>query len=372
MSSVEIKEVGAGQLREFVMLPFRLYKGDAYWVAPLIKDQVKLLGGGSHFMRATEHSFLMAYRDGAACGRILVGKYEGMRKDAAGKAYFSLPEADSPEVLEQLIKAAEGWARKMGLSGMIGPWSPTDTDDDKGLLIEGFEGPPSLMGPYNKQWYKDVFEANGYSKLVDFISYRLVKYPTGDERVQRLLEIAFKRTRTVISTFNRKDLMKDIKDLHTVMLAAVGDNPDLPSPTWEQFLPEAERLAKMADDNLILIARKQSDNSPVAFVAAMPNWSEVLKKIRGRVFPFGWVHAIGAKKRIKGVRVFMQFCIPEYRGSGILPVLYAKLRDKVVEGGYEYWEAGTIRDDNMPSRKPVEDVGGKLFRTYRWYQKELD
>ena len=68
----------------------------------------------------------------------------------------------------------------------------------------------------------------------------------------------------------------------------------------------------------------------------------------------------------------MQFCVPEYQGSGILPVLYAKLREKVAEGRYEYWEAGTIRDDNARSRKPVEDVGGKLFRVYRWYKKTLN
>lgn len=369
MSAIEIRKLGPEGAAEFVLLPFKLYRHDKHWVAPLIAEQIRLLRGGSHFIASTEHAFLMAYKDGRACGRILVGRYDGMRKDAAGLAYLSLPAADDPLTLGYLLEAAEGWARLNGLPGIVGPWSPTDSDDDKGLLVEGFEGPPSLMGSYNKPWYKDVFDSHEYRKLVDFVSYTLVKYPAGDERVQRMLDLAFKRTRTVVSTLNRKDLLKDFRDIHSVMLASVGDNPDLPSPTWEQFLPEAQRLAKMADDKLILIARRQSDGSPVAFVAAMPNWSEVLKKMRGRILPFGWIHALGAKRRIKGVRVLMQFCIPEYQGSGILPVLYAKLREKVAEGDYEYWEAGTIRDDNIHSMKPVEDVGGKLFRVYRWYKK---
>lgn len=372
MSAIEIRKLGPEAVVEFVLLPFKLYRHDRNWVAPLIAEQVRLLKGGSHFISATEHAFFIAYKDGRASGRLLVGRYDGMRKDASGLAYVSLPAADDPITLGYLLDAAEGWARMRGLPGIVGPWSPTDSDDDKGLLIEGFEGPPSLMGSYNLPWYKDVFEGRGYAKLVDFVSYTLIKYPTGDDRVQKMLDIAFKRTKTTVSTLNRNDLLKDFRDIHAVMLASVGDNPDLPSPTWEQFLPEAQRLAKMADDKLILIARKQSDGSAVAFVAAMPNWSEVLKKIRGRVLPFGWIHALGAKRRIKGVRVLMQFCVPEYQGSCILPVLYAKLREKVAEGRYEYWEAGTIRDDNARSRKPVEDVGGKLFRVYRWYKKTLN
>ena len=371
MESIEVRTLGQEDVSKFVGLAFSLYKNDPGWVAPLISDQSKMLRGGSHFLSSAEHDLLMAYRAGRPCGRIIVGKYEGMRKDADGMAFISLPAADSPEALGRLLDAAEAWARARGLKGMVGPWSPTDTDDDKGLLVDGFDGPPSLMGSYNKPWYKDVFEEKGYGKLVDFLSYSLVKYPEADERAMRMLDIAFKRTRTEVQILNRKDLQQDFRDLHEIMLKAVGDNPDLPSPTWEQFLPEAERLAKMADENLILIARKKADGTPVAFVAAMPNWSEILKRIRGRLLPFGWVHAIGAKKKIKGVRVLMQFCIPEYQGSGILPILYYKLREKVVEGGYEYWEAGTVRDDNMPSRKPVEDVGGKLFRTYRWYRKYL-
>lgn len=371
METIEVRVLDQGQLSKFVDLAFSLYEGDAGWVAPLAGEQAKMLRGGSHFLSGTEHVFLMAYRAGKPCGRIIAGKYQGMRKDADGMAFISLPAADSPEALGRLLDAAEAWARERGLKGMVGPWSPTDTDDDKGLLVDGFDGPPSLMGSYNKPWYKDVFEEKGYGKLVDFLSYSLVKYPEADERALRMLDIAFKRSRTEVQTLNRKDLQQDFMDIHEIMLKAVGDNPDLPSPTWEQFLPEAKRLAKMADENLILIARKKADKSPVAFVAAMPNWSEVLKRIRGRLFPFGWIHAVGAKKKIKGVRVLMQFCIPEYHGSGILPILYYKLREKVVEGGYEYWEAGTIRDDNMPSRKPVEDVGGKLFRTYRWYRKYL-
>lgn len=330
MENIEVRTLEPKDVLRFVELAFSLYKGDAGWVAPLVGEQSKMLKGGSHFLSSTEHAFMMAYRAGKPCGRIIVGKYEGMRKDADGMAYISLPAADTPEALGSLLDAAEAWAKDRGLRGLVGPWSPTDADDEKGLLVDGFDGPPSLMGSYNKPWYKDVFEQKGYGKLVDFLSYSLVKYPEADERALRVLDIAFKRTRTDVQILNRKDLLKDFRDLHEIMLKAVGDNPDLPSPTWEQFLPEAERLARMADENLILIARRKADGTPVAFVAAMPNWSEVLKRIRGRLFPFGWVHALGAKKKIKGVRVLMQFCVPEYQGSGILPILYYKLREKVV------------------------------------------
>lgn len=371
MADVSICEIGDDRLAEFVKLPFRLYSGDPYWVAPLIGEQLKLLRGGSHFLSSTKHAFLMAYKGGHACGRILVGRYEGMRKDADGKAYFSMPAADDEGTLGRLIDAAEGWARAEGLKGMIGPWSPTDSDDEKGLLVAGFTGPPSLMGSYNKPWYKEVFEKKGYGKLVDFISYSLDRYPGGGPRIEHLIGLAEKRAKISITGLNRRDLERDLRDIHKVMLAAVGGNPDLPSPTWEQFKPEADRLAKLADDRLVLIARRADNAEPVAFVAALPNWSEILKRIGGRLFPFGWIHAIGARKKIRGVRVLLQFCDPGYQGSGVLLMLYSRLRERVSEGGYEYWEAGTVRDDNIRSLKPIIDVGGRLFRVYRWYVKEL-
>ena len=213
MEKVTIREIGVGQLGEFVKLPFRLYAGDPDWVAPIIGDQLKLLRGGSHFLSSTKHAFLMAYKNGHACGRILVGSYEGMRKDAEGKAYFSMPAADDAGTLGLLIDAAEGWARAEGLEGMIGPWSPTDSDDEKGLLVEGFTGPPSLMGSYNKPWYKEVFEARGYTKLVDFISYSLEKYPGGGPRIEHLIELAEKRAKITVSGLNRNDLERDFRDI---------------------------------------------------------------------------------------------------------------------------------------------------------------
>ena len=264
MDSVTIKEIGADRLGDFVKLPFRLYSGDPDWVAPLIGDQLKLLRGGSHFLSSSKHAFLMAYKNWSSCGRIIVGRYEGMRKDAEGKAYLSMPAADDARTLGLLIDAAEGWARAEGLKGMIGPWSPTDSDDEKGLLVEGFTGPPSLLGSYNKPWYKEVFEERGYVKLVDFISYSLERYPGGGPRIEHLIELAEKRAKLTISGLDRNNLERDFRDIHKVMLAAVGDNPYLPSPTWDQFKPEAERLAKLADDKLVLIARRNDGGEPTA------------------------------------------------------------------------------------------------------------
>ncbi len=371
MSEVTIKRLDESGLKPFVMLPFGLYRNDPNWVAPLIKDQLKMLRGGSKFLKSTEHAFLMAYRDGRPCARAIVGKYKGMKEYMEGSCYFSLPEASDPEAFKAIMGAVESWARERGLLEVTGPWSPTDGEDDRCFLIEGFEGPPTLMGTYNFKWYADEIEKLGYVKGMDLYTFLLTEERKVDERISRALEFALKRSRMRVSHLNSKEPMEDFRDMHEIIRICAAADPEFPNPTWEQFLAEAKQLSKLADERLIWIARKQEDGKPAAFVVCMPNWSEVLLKMRGRLFPIGWIHAIGAKRRIKGMRALMQFCLPEYRGSGIMSVLYAKIFEVALAAGYEYGEAGIIKDDNYQSRRPIEAIGGKHYRTYRWYRKPL-
>jgi len=116
METIEVRTLEPGDMPKFVNLAFSLYKGDAGWVAPLAVDQTKMLGGGSHFLSSTEHAFMMAYKAGVPCGRIIVGKYEGMRKDADGMAYISFP----PQMLRR-------------------PWEGSSTPRRHGQRTEGLK-----------------------------------------------------------------------------------------------------------------------------------------------------------------------------------------------------------------------------------------
>ncbi|HPI01008.1 MAG TPA: hypothetical protein PLI88_02530 [Bacillota bacterium] len=371
MSVLTVREIPPAGLREFVMLPFSIYRKDPNWVAPLIADQLKSLRGGSKFISGSEHAFLMAYEGRRPCARILVGRYAGMKPELAGCCYFSLPEATNEGALKAILDAAEDWASSRGLGKLIGPWSPTDGEDDRCFLIDGFDGPPTLMGTYNQRWYPDAMDKLGYGKEMDLCTFLLTGKAEIEPRIARALELALLRSKAEISHVDIKHMDEDAKAMFEILKACSADDPLLPDPTWEQFMNEARQLAKLADERLILIARKKEDKKPVAFVVCMPNWSEVLKKMRGRLLPFGWVHVLGAKRKIEGMRALMQFCVPEYRGSGIMAVLYWKIFEEAVKAGYAYGEAGIIKDDNFSSRRPIEAIGGKQYRTYRWYSKKV-
>ncbi|HPU95244.1 MAG TPA: hypothetical protein PK488_00060, partial [Bacillota bacterium] len=303
--------------------------------------------------------------------RVLVGRYAGMKPNLAGCCYFSLLEAADRPAFEAMLGAAESWASARGLGKLIGPWSPTDGEDDRCFLIDGFDGPPTLMGTYNQRWYPEAMDGLGYLKEMDLCTFLLTGKAEIEPRIARALELALLRSRSEIGHVDIKDMQKDAKDMFEILKACAAEDPLLPDPTWEQFMNEAKQLSKLADERLILVARRKEDRKPVAFVVCMPNWSEVLKKMRGRVFPVGWVHALGAKRRIKGMRALMQFCVPEYRGSGIMAVLYWKIFEEAVKAGYSYGEAGIIKDDNHGSRRPIEAIGGRKYRTYRWYGKQI-
>ena len=147
--------------------------------------------------------------------------------------------------------------------------------------------------------------------------------------------------------------------------------------TWEHLTPpslaeirsEVRTLAQFMDPDLVYIAR--SGEEPIGFVVALPDYNQVIKKLNGRLLPFGWVKYLWYKQRISGVRVFIQFVVPKFRNKAVNSAIYHRLMLEARKKGYVYGEGSAIAEMNLESIRSVEGVGGKLYRVYRIYQKDL-
>lgn len=358
----------------FINLPFRLYRGDANWVAPLVSGQRKSLRGTDNkFISESEHAFFMGFRGRIPVSRVMVAINEGLSaKQATTIATFSLPEAEDEEAMHAVISAAERWAASKGAKRLIGPWSPTNGEDGIGLMVQGFDDSPVILNSYNKQWYSDSLEAMGYSKLSDFVGYDVDASRIPMESLEKATATALQRADVEAGMIDMSKLEEELKDIHSVMAEAFQGEWFNDMPTYDEFMKLAGPLAKLAFPELVWLARDRKTGRLVAFIVTIPDWNQVLRRMRGRLFPLGWVQMIGAKRKISRVRLMMQYCLKEYQGSSVIPALYAKVVENAVKMGIHRAEASVILETNSRSRRAIERIGGRLSRVYRWYVKDIE
>jgi len=144
----------------------------------------------------------------------------------------------------------------------------------------------------------------------------------------------------------------------------------LAPPSLEEILKETRALIRFMDEDLVYIARS-GDGEPIGFVVALPDYNQVLKKLNGRLFPFGFAKFLWYRRKIRGIRIFMQFVVPKFRNKAVNSAIYHRLMVEAARKGYTFGEGSTIAEMNKESIRNVERAGGQLYRIYRIYQKEL-
>lgn len=375
---VEEIERKKSALKEFVDFPWELYRNDPYWVPPLRGPMIRtLLGENNPLLANGPHAFFLAYeQDGnrrRIAGRVMVGINEKLnREKKKNEGYISLFESvNNKEAAFALFEAAAGWLKKRGVSVMVGPVSPTNGDDSRGVLIKGFDGPPVLMNSYNPPYYPEFFNEFGFEKQMDLFAYLLKAEEMEVERYGRVVAYAMKKYNFRIDRFDRKKLTREAEDIKKILDLAMPETWEhLAPPSLEEILKETRALIRFMDEDLVYIARS-GDGEPIGFVVALPDYNQVLKKLNGRLFPFGFAKFLWYRRKIRGIRIFMQFVVPKFRNKAVNSAIYHRLMVEAARKGYTFGEGSTIAEMNKESIRNVKRAGGQLYRIYRIYQKEL-
>jgi len=370
--SIEIRRIDEGNLKAFIRLPFRLYKNDPNWVPPLISDAKNMLDAGKNvFLKKGQHAFFMAYRDGEPAARILAGhNVPESEKYGINRGYFSLFEAQDAQSGAAVLEAAQQYLKQIGMQVMKGPYSPTDGEEERLLLIEGFDAPPVLYGMYNPAWYQDVFESFGLSKSSDMLAFKIVPGDVPLARFRKIVGYAKKRYGFEAYSVDFGRLDEELRDIQSILNEADLRDWGSGVPTWENIRQAADAMKTLADPDFVYIVRR-NDGRPLAFVVGIPNYNEALIHMNGRLFPFGFLKFLYWKKRIKGVRILMQFCVKDYEKKAAVSAGYLGIMEAALKKGYEWGDASTIAEDNEKSWRAVVGAGGKLYRRFRYFEKQI-
>lgn len=362
------------ELKKFVDLQYILYKGDPAWVPPLKSDQLKYVAGVDNYLnQAGPNIKLIALRKGETVGRLLVGINEELNHEKGLKSgYLSLFESiDDEQVSSELLRFAEEWLKVNGMDHMKGPFSLPGGDDNRGFLLDNFKDPTMIMNTYNKSYYPRLFESYGFEKYHDVYAYISDSKNEKIKRYEKIIPYAMERNHFRVDKIRLKEIQQEMKDVKVIIEKAMPDEwLDFLPPNDEEIQLIAKQLVPYADEDLIYIARNLK-GEPIGFNIALPDYNEVLAKMGGRLFPFGLFKFLYYRKRIKGLRFFVLFVVPEYRSKGVSSAIYYHIFKAAVDKGYTHVEGSTIWDYNEPMKLDIEKYGGRIYKTYRIYTKKI-
>lgn len=363
-------------LRQFIDLPYRLYTNDPLWAAPLRRDVHTLLSPRKNpFFEHAEAEYFLARHDGRVVGRVaaianrLHNEFHG---DKVGFFGFFETEPDQ-RVAAALLDTAAGWLRSRGFDTIRGPAS-FSTNDECGLLVDGFATPPVIMMPHNPRGYGALLEGAGFHKAKDLLVYQGGSmegvWPT-PERLTRGVELIRKRMGLTLRKLDVRDFSAEVDRIK-----------QLYNRSWERnwgFIPltdhEIDHLATQFKPVVMpeLAPFLEKDGQPIGFALALPDLNVPFRRNRqGRFLP-GLVRLLFDLKthRIHRMRILLLGVLPEYRGKGLDALLYHWLWETGNRMGIHWAEAGWILEDNPAMNTALLKIGFTVYKTYRLYDRGL-
>ena len=376
MSEIKIRKVESkGDLMKFIKMQRSIYKNDPYWVPPLIMDRKKMLNREKHpFYKHAKAEFFLAERNGEIVGRIgaiindLHNKYHN---DKTG--FFGFFECINDQaVANALFDTAKKWLQEKGCDNMRGPANPS-SNDEWGMLLEGFEDEPRILMTYNPKYYLDLCDNYGFVKAKDLYAYKLENEKvTASEKLKRVAEIARQRSGLVIKQLDMKNFNRDLAKVKEIYNKAWAPNWGFIPMTNEELDATAADLKQLAEPSLVLFG--EIDGKNVGFALVMLDYNHIFKKMNGRLFPFNFLKLLSKKEKseIKWSRIVTLGLIPEYQKKGLDAVFYWEIVNRAAAIGIKLGEASWILEDNEMMNRGARDVmNGSVYKKYRIYDKKI-
>lgn len=372
MNEIKIKSVqNKSDLMKFIKFQWSIYKNDPYWVPPLIMERKKLLDKTKNpFFKHAEIEYYLAEREGIIVGRIAAIKNKiHLHHHNDENGFFGFFECiNDQDVANALFDAARKWLKQKNLKGMLGPANPS-SNDEWGMLIDGFNDSPRILMTYNPKYYNQLCENFGMTKSKDLYAYKLENHKVmASEKLKRVQQIARDRYKLNISQLDVKNFKNDLEKVKYVYNKAWAPNWGFIPMTDEQIDAMAKELKPLIEPSLVLFG--EVGGKLVGFALVMLDYNELLKNMNGRLLPFNFLKLFTQRKKIKWSRIITLGIIPEFQKKGLDSVFYWEIVNRAHEIGIDLGEASWILEDNDMMNRGANVMGGERYKTYRiWGQR---
>jgi hypothetical protein len=368
-----VRVQGKKALKEFIRLPWSLYSDDPKWIPPLMMERRMHLSPKNPYFEHAKFCSWLAYRKGQPVGRISaqIDQLHIDRYQNATGFFGMLESEDNDRTFKRLLETAETWLHEQGMQKISGPFN-LSINQELGLLVDGFNTPPSVMMSHGRPYYARRIEENGYCKEKDLLAYH-IDANVAAEKIRKIAARA--KNRLHIRPLQKSNFNKELEIIRDIFNDAWSQNWGFTPWTAAEFEHLGKDLKFIVDKNLVSIA--EVNGEPAAFLVVLPNLNEVICDLNGKLLPFGWL------KMLWRIKV-------KYPKTGRIPLMGvrrcyhdtlmgAALAFSVINGilgpainlGIREMELSWILEDNEAMRKVIEAINGHVYKTYRIYRKQL-
>ena len=367
------------QLRQFVTVPWRVYKDDPNWVPWLYFERLDFFNKTKNaFFEHAEADYFIARRDGEAVGviaAILNHRHNEFHQENV--AHFGVFEVlEDREAALALLETACDWARRRGVERILGPMN-LSTNDECGTLIEGFDSPPVVLMTYNPPYYVDFLEEAGFVKAMDLLAWirdlELLVEQMPD-KMHRVIGRVKQRYGLSVRPVNMKEWDAEIERIKHIYNSAWERNWGFVPMTDAEIDHLAGSMKMILDPAVVFMV--EHDGEAVGFSLTLPDVNQPLRRIRPGPSLFSSYLAAGRlflqRYDTDLVRVMALGVVEGFRARGEDALLYYETAKAALERGYKWAEASWILETNDNMNRAIEMLGGEVYKKYRIYEKKLD
>lgn len=361
------------ELTEFIKLPWRLYRGVANWVPPLISERRRHLSRSHNpFFEHAEAEYFIAWRGREPVGRITAhvdhhfNSFQG--NDWGLFGFFEC--IDDPGVASALLDTAERWLRERERERMVGPLD-FSTNHECGLLVDGHELMPQILENWHHPYYRTLLERAGFTKVMDLYKWQIL---TAEH--DRVLPVIYELADTLeekhgirVRNMRKRDFVEEVRRFMEVYNAAWERNWGFVPLTDSELEAYAKELRPILDERYAYVAERGDE--VVGAALTLPDMNVVLAGLNGRLLPLGWLKVLRQRRRIDELRVFALGVKREYRHTGTAAAFYAEHWRECLRRQIRRVETGWILEVNEPMNRAMEALGGDIVKRYRIYERVL-
>lgn len=355
--------------RQFVQLPWSIYRDDPYWIPPLRRNLEELVGFRRHpFHAVADVRTWLACRDGQPVGRIAgIVNHVHNRKYNEQRGFFGFFETvDDPAVAHGLFDAVRAWLAEQGITMLRGPVNPS-LNYELGLLIDGFDSSPTFMMTYNPPYYAPLIESYGFTKSQDLYAFwgHVDMLASLDRKLEFVVREATQRFGIELRCLDRRRFHEEIRTFLDIYNASLEGTWGFTPMSQGEIDHTSASLRHLIVPELTTAAVVNGRTVAAAF--GLLDYNPRIKLIDGRLFPFGFLRLLARRRQIKRIRLISTNVLPEYQRWGLGLVVLARLVPDVLKWGIEEAEFSWVLESNHLSLKSLQRGGAKLTKTYRIY-----
>ncbi|MCX7737153.1 MAG: hypothetical protein N2319_10615 [Candidatus Kapabacteria bacterium] len=374
--SVQIKEVKTKkELKEFVKFQFEIFKGNPYFVPPIIDDEIStFLPEKNPAYEHSESKLFLAIKDGKIAGRIaaIISHIANQKWKMNNLRFGWIDFIDDYEVVKALFNAAESWGKECGLNTITGPHGFCDFDM-QGLLVEGFDKLATIASYYHHPYYQKHIENYGFQKEVDFVEFLSTPpYETGiPEKILKIADYVKEKYKFRLPQYtNKKDIIKRGNEILKLLDETFEENYGTVPLTDKQREYYTKKYISFIHKDLVKLVETQ-DGELIGFLITMPSLSKAYQKANGHLFPFGIFHMLKALKTFEILDFYFAGVKKEYRGKGVDLLMTVEIVKTAMQLGFKYAESNQELETNTRVQAEWKFFNPVLHKRRRIYKKEI-